>query len=125
MAGEVLSPIFNQLEIAGFTFLKAGEKYPPIEKKGKKKGHSFLEATAYISKGGNVGLLAGNHNIGLDQDESQAFKGIILPPTTVWETWPGRLGMWFKCNDCTPRSLRNTERRRIKPKLSFMMAEGS
>lgn len=57
MAGEILSSIFNQPAIAGFTFLKAREKYPPIEKEWEKKGHSFQEAADHISKGGNIGLI--------------------------------------------------------------------
>jgi len=105
MEGEVISPIFNRPEIAGFIFLKAGEKYPPIEKEWEKKGHSFQEAIAYVAKGGNVGILAGKGYIGLDQDEPESFSGLVLPLSTTWETRPGRLGIWFKCNDCPPEVL--------------------
>ncbi len=38
---------------------------------------------------------------GLDQDDPAAFEGLELPITTVWETRPGRLGMWFTCKDRT------------------------
>lgn len=105
MAGEALSPIFNQPGIAGFTFMRAGEKFPPREEGWQKKGHSFEEAIAHIVKGGNVGILASNGYIGLDQDSPVAFEGLTLPSTTTWETRPGRLGIWFKCNDRTPEVL--------------------
>ena len=35
----------------------------------------------------------------------EAFEGLELPSTTTWETRPGRLGMWLKCNDHTPEVL--------------------
>ncbi len=104
MKGE-LPPIFNRPDIAGFTFLMAGEKYPPIEKEWEKKGHSFQESKAHVSKGGNIGLLAGNGHIGFDQDKPEAFNGLALSSTTTWETRPGRLGMRFKCNDRTSEVL--------------------
>lgn len=102
MAGESLSPIFNQPGIAGFTFMQAGAKYPPIEAGWQNNGHSFEEAASSL---GNIGLIAGNGYIGLDQDSPAAFGGIILPSTTTWETRPGRLGMWFTCDDRTQEVL--------------------
>lgn len=96
MAGEALSPIFNQPGIAGFTFMRAGEKFPPIEEGWQKKGHSFGETAAYQ---GNIGLMAGNGYGGIDQDDLTAFEGLVLPETTTWETRPGRLGMWLEWSD--------------------------
>ena len=87
---------------AAFVFLRAGIKFPPIEKEWEKKRHSYQEAIAHK---GNVGVLAGSGYIGLDQDVPEAFEGLELPSTTTWETRPGRLGMWLKCNDHTPEVL--------------------
>ncbi|MFA6372421.1 MAG: hypothetical protein WCW68_07335 [Methanothrix sp.] len=102
MAENAISTVFNRPGIAGFTLLRSGVKFPPIEEGWQKKGHSFEEATAHR---GNIGLLAGNGYIGLDKDKPEAFNGLILSSTTTWETRPGRLGMWFKCNDRTPEVL--------------------
>jgi hypothetical protein len=101
---SAISHIFDQSG-AQFVLLPAGKKHPPIEKKWQKKDHVFQEASAHIEKGGNVGVLAGNGFIGLDQDDPKAFAGLQLPKTTRWETRPGRLGLWFKCHDCTPEIL--------------------
>ena len=89
---------FNQPG-AAFVLIRDGEKFPPIGTEWQKKPHTFAEAVGHK---GNVGILAGNGYIGLDQDEPEAFRGLDLPATTTWETRPGRLGMWFKCDDCTP-----------------------
>lgn len=75
--------------------LPAGSKFPPIEKAWQEKPHTFTEAVAHK---GNVGVLAGNGYIGLDQDDPKAFHELGLPATTTWETRPGRLGMWFSAN---------------------------
>jgi len=96
--------IFDQLG-AAFVLLRPGVKFPPIEPEWQTKGHSFQEATAHVTKGGNVGAMAGNSHIGLDQDDPVAFKGLELPATTTWETRPGRLGMRFTCKDRTPEVL--------------------
>lgn len=72
--------------------LPAGSKFPPIEKAWQEKPHTFTEAVAHK---GNVGVLAGNGYIGLDQDDPKAFHELGLPATTTWETRPGRVGMWF------------------------------
>ena len=90
---------------ANFTLLPPGKKSPPIEEKWQKKGHSFREAEAHLKKGGNIGVMADGNYIGLDEDDPSAFAGLQLPPTTRWETRPGRLGLWFKCNDRTPEVL--------------------
>ena len=89
---------------ASFVLLYAGVKFPPSEKDWQlpKNAHTFEEATKHK---GNVGVLAGNGYIGLDQDVPEAFKGLDLPPTTFWETRPGRLGMRFKCSDLTSELL--------------------
>jgi hypothetical protein len=87
---------------AGFVLLPEGIKFPPIEKGWQKKPHTFTEATAHK---GNVGVMAGNGYIGLDQDQPDAFNEITIPLTTTWETRPGRLGLWFKCSDVTPEVL--------------------
>jgi hypothetical protein len=91
-----LSSTFNQPG-AAFAFLPDGLKFPPIEKGWEKKGHGLEEARRHV---GNVGILAGNGYIGLDQDHPDAFKGLQLPDaTTIWETRPGRFGIWFRCNE--------------------------
>ena len=81
---------------ARFVFLRDGEKYPPIEGGWQEKGHSFKEAQIYI---GNIGFLAGNGYIGLDQDNPAAFHGLPLGETLTWKTRPGRLGMIFRISD--------------------------
>lgn len=103
-----MSPIhevFNQPG-AGFTLMRDGIKFPPIEKGWQKpeKAHSFQEATVHR---GNVGTLAGIGPYGgLDLDEPEAFEGLTLPEhTTKWETRPGRFGMRFIWNDRTPELL--------------------
>ena len=107
-AGMMVSPPRSPLPVnfdqpgAAFVFLRDGIKFPPIEKEWEKKGHSFQEATVHK---GNVGVMAGSGYIGLDQDVPEAFEGLELPSTTTWETRPGRLGMWLKCNDRTPEVL--------------------
>lgn len=93
-----ISEVFNQPG-AAFVLLREGQKYPPIETGWQNKSHNFQEATEHAARGGNVGILAGNGFIGLDQDNPEAFKGLELPISTTWETRPGRLGMWFKCFD--------------------------
>lgn len=93
----MISAVFNQPGVP-FVLMRDGIKYPPIEKEWQHKGHTFQEAAQHI---GNVGIIAGNGYIGLDQDDPEAFEGIELPQTTMWETRPGRLGMWFTCNDRT------------------------
>lgn len=98
MASPLLSEVFDQPG-AGLVLLRAGKKFPPIEDGWQNKPHSFQEAAEHAAKGGNVGILAGNGYIGLDQDNPEAFKGLELPVTCTWETRPGRLGMWFKCSD--------------------------
>jgi len=90
---------------AAFVFLRPGVKFPPIEPEWQANGHSFQEATAHAASGGNVGAMAGNGHIGLDQDDPEAFKGLALPITTTWETRPGRLGMLFTSKDRTPEVL--------------------
>jgi len=87
--------VFNQDRVA-FVLLPEGIKFPPIEKGWQEKGHSFHEATTHK---GNVGILAGNGFIGLDQDDPSAFKGLELPTSTEWQTRPGRFGMWFRVSD--------------------------
>jgi len=101
MAYGALSTIFDQPGSA-FVFLRPGIKFPPSEEGWQNKGHSFQEAAAHK---GNVGLMAGRGHIGLDKDDPAAFAGLELPDTTSWETRPGRLGLWFCCNDRTPEVL--------------------
>jgi len=90
--------VFNQPG-AGFVLLPPGIKFPPIERGWQKKPHTFAEAASHATKGGNVGVLAGGGYIGLDQDTPAAFGVLALPPTTMWETRPGRFGIWFKAAD--------------------------
>ncbi len=87
--------VFNQPG-AAFVLLRPGEKFPPIEKEWQKHPHSYDEA---LRHNGNVGLMAGNGYIGLDQDDPTAFEGLTLPATTKWQTRPGRYGLWFKADD--------------------------
>ena len=95
--------VFNQPG-AGFVLLPKGIKFPPLEDGWQKpeKAHTFHEATAHR---GNVGILAGNGFIGLDQDDPTAFEGLELPTATKWETRPGRFGMWFKVSGDVPAAL--------------------
>jgi hypothetical protein len=93
--------VFNQPG-AGFVYLLDGVKYPPIEREWQKKPHTFAEAAAHK---GNVGVLPGNGYIGLDKDDPAAFDGLELPPTTLWETRPGRLGLWLCNSDNVAESL--------------------
>ncbi|HUM81688.1 MAG TPA: hypothetical protein PLQ38_07905, partial [Methanothrix sp.] len=60
--------------------LPDGTKFPPTEKGWQEKAHGYQEATAH---NGNVGILAGNGFIGLDQDDPSAFEGLELPLTTT------------------------------------------
>jgi hypothetical protein len=100
----LLPTVFDQ-PCALFVLLPAGTKFPPIEKNWQRNGHIFQEAAEHVAKGGNVGVMAGNGHIGLDQDDPSAFIGLELPNTTTWETRPGRLGMRFTCTDRTPELL--------------------
>jgi hypothetical protein len=93
-----LPEVFNQPG-AQFVLLREGVKFPPFEDGWQKKPHTFQEAEAHQ---GNVGVLAGAGYVGLDKDVPEAFEGINLPPTTTWETRPGRLGLWFKCDEALP-----------------------
>jgi|GEM_PF-1173860 hypothetical protein len=87
---------------AAFVLLPEGIKFPPIEKGWQEKGHTFQEATAHK---GNVGILAGNGFIGLDQDDPAAFEGLELPTATKWETRPGRFGLWLRVSDNAAEAL--------------------
>ena len=86
---------------AAFVLLRAGEKYPPVEKEWQRKLHTFREAADHAKNGGNVGVMAGFGYIGLDLDDPTAFTGLQLPPTCRWETRKGRYGLWFKALDIT------------------------
>lgn len=99
-----ISPVFDQPG-AQFVLLPAGIKSPPTEKEWQNNGHNFKEATTHVKRGGNVGILAGNGYIGLDQDDPNAFIGLELANTTLWETRPGRLGFWLRCHDSSPEVL--------------------
>ena len=96
-----LPAVFDQPG-AQFVLMRAGVKFPPYEDGWQKKPHTFQEAEAHLATGGNVGVLAGGCYIGMDEDVPEAFSGIELPPTTTWETRPGRLGMWFFCEESLP-----------------------
>ena len=89
-------PLIFDLPGATFTFMPKGIKFPPnIPAKGwqlPENGHTFKEA---LEHDGNVGFRAGNGYIGLDLDDPSAFEGLSLPPTTTWETRPGRYGKIF------------------------------
>lgn len=84
-------------------FMDGGSKYPPCEEGWQLPGHghTYEEALAHP---GNVGFIAGSPlgedlvSIGLDQDNLEVFQDIALPPTTTWQTRPGRLGMMFTCS---------------------------
>jgi hypothetical protein len=96
-----LPSVFDQPG-AQFVLMRSGVKFPPFEEGWQKNPHSIQEADAHLSTNGNCGVLAGNGFIGVDQDNPEAFKGIDLPSTTTWETRPGRLGMWFTCDESLP-----------------------
>jgi hypothetical protein len=83
---------------ARFVFLPAGLKFPPLQEGWQlpQNAHTYSETLAHD---GNAGILACDGYIGLDQDEPSAFDGLELPPTTTWETRPGRLGLWLRCSD--------------------------
>lgn len=95
--------VFNQSG-AAFVLIPTGIKFPPIEDGWQlpEKAHTYQEATAHR---GNVGLLAGNGYIGLDKDKPAAFEGLELPITTLWETRPGRLGLWLRGSDNVAEAL--------------------
>lgn len=96
--------VFN-IPGALFTLMGNGSKFPPIippEKwQYRENGHTYEEALNHF---GNVGFMAGSPlgedlvSIGLDQDNLEVFQDIALPPTTTWQTRPGRLGMLFTCS---------------------------
>lgn len=96
-----ITEVFNQLG-AAFVYLPPGIKYPPVEREWEKKGHTFAEAQAHVSKGGNVGVIALNGHIGLDKDYPPSFEDLVLPQSTQWETRPGRVALRFTCKDRTP-----------------------
>ena len=106
---------FNQPG-AAFVLLPEGIKFPPIEKEWQKKGHGFPEAEAHR---GNVGVMAGNGYIGLDQDDPSAFEGLELPLTTTWETRPGRFGKWFKVSDNVADALTGTGKKADQAQLKL------
>ncbi len=91
---NAIDPVFDQPG-AAFVLLPAGGKFPPLEKAWQERPHSYIEAEQHVAAGGNIGVVAGNGLVGLDQDVPEAFAGLELPATTKWETRPGRLGLWF------------------------------
>jgi len=99
--------------------LPDGTKFPPTEKGWQEKAHSYQEATAH---NGNVGILAGNGFIGLDQDDPSAFEGLELPLTTTWQTRPGRFGMWFKASDDIPEALAGIGKKADQAQLKLFKA---
>ncbi|MCK9404983.1 MAG: YfjI family protein [Methanothrix sp.] len=107
--------VFNQPG-AAFVLLPDGIKFPPIEKEWQRKGHSFQEAAAHK---GNVGIMAGNGYLGLDQDDPSAFEGLELPITCTWETRPGRLGLWFKASDEIPEALAGISKKANQAQLKL------
>ncbi|OPY57388.1 MAG: hypothetical protein A4E49_00053 [Methanosaeta sp. PtaU1.Bin112] len=106
---------FNQPG-AAFVLLLDGIKFPPIEKAWQEKGHSYQEATAH---NGNLGILAGDGFIGLDQDDPSAFEGLELPLTTTWQTRPGRFGLWFKASDDIPAGLAGIKKKANQAQLKL------
>ncbi|TFH50963.1 MAG: hypothetical protein E4G89_02465, partial [Methanothrix sp.] len=101
-------PVFNRPGVT-FVLLPDGIKFPPVEGGWQKpeNGHTYQEACEHI---GNVGVRADRYHgyIGLDQDVPEAFRGPsgnIAPSTTTWKTRPGRLAMWYQCDDITPELL--------------------
>jgi len=95
--------VFNQPG-AAFVLIRTGIKFPPIEYGWQlpENAHAFDEARAH---NGNIGVLAGNGFLGLDQDKPDAFEGLALPITTMWETRPGRFGLWFTYKDSAANAL--------------------
>ena len=101
---------------AGFVFMPPGVKFPPREKGWEKKPHTFAEAKAHK---GNVGVLAGNGFIGLDKDSPAAFEGLELTTTTLWETRPGRFGLWFRCTEGIAEALATIGKKRDLAQLKL------
>lgn len=97
----IVHKVFDQRG-AAFVLIREGQKFPPIEAEWQRKSHSFQEAAAH---NGTVGIMAGNGFIGLDKDDPTAFEGLELPKTTLWETRPGRYGLWLKCSDNVAEAL--------------------
>ena len=62
-ASVQIPAIFDQPG-AAFVLLQDGIKFPPMEKEWERHPHTFAEATAHK---GNVGVMAGNGHIGLDE----------------------------------------------------------
>jgi putative DNA primase/helicase len=104
---------------AAFVLLPVGIKFPPIEKEWQKKGHTFAEARAHK---GNAGIMAGNGFIGLDKDDPTAFDGLELPPTTLWETRPGRVGMWLRGSDNVAEALATIGKKADQSQLKLFTA---
>jgi hypothetical protein len=104
MAVNISSAISSEFNQAGaqFVLIGRGKKFPPIEKEWQNKVRTFQEALIHK---GNIGIMAGNGYIGLDQDDPNAFECLEPRSTTKWETRPGRFGLWFKCNDVTSEIL--------------------
>lgn len=98
----IIHSVFDQPNVM-LVLLRKGVKFPPFEDGWQNNPHTFSEAVAHD---GNVGVMAGNGFIGLDKDDPEAFQNIDLPETTTWETRPGRLGLWFRCDDLTPELLK-------------------
>lgn len=94
-----------------FVLLPVGIKFPPQQVGWQlpENGHTYQEACEH---NGNVGVRADRYHgyIGLDEDVPEAFIcGInnynLAPTTTTWETRPGRLAMWYQCDDITEEVL--------------------
>jgi hypothetical protein len=98
-----VSDVFDRVG-AVFVLLPPGSKFPPLQDRWQlpENAHTFAQAQAHT---GNVGILAGNGYIGLDKDDPSAFEGLELPITTLWETRPGRFGLWLKCSDNVAEAL--------------------
>ena len=110
--------VFNQPG-AAFVLLRPSQKFPPLETAWQEKPHSYNEAAAHASNGGNIGILAGNGYIGLDQDSPEAFKELELPVTCTWETRPGRYGLWFKVSDDAAAALASISKKPDQAQLKL------
>ena len=96
---ERVPKVFNQPG-AMFVEIAEGRKFPPMKKNWQNQPLTFDEMMTRDPYH-NFGLVAGGGYLGIDFDDPALMNILNTFPeieTTVWETRPGRLGMWFRCD---------------------------